>query len=164
MRHLLLFIILLPSLLFSQNKQVEKTDSTVYYIDLVKYNKALNNYKNSLNYSQKAIDYSNRTNNQKSIADSYSNLGIIYLELNKIDDAIDVFIKSIAVYSTLSFSSEQAFTHYSLGVCYLEKNKLTMAEKNFNAAGVIYEKIKIPSAIEMLTRSEERRVGKECSS
>ena len=106
--------------------------------------------RNCLNYSQKALDFANKSNNQKSIADSYSNLGVIYLELKKIDDAINVFVKSIAIYATLPFSSQQALTHYSIGVCYLEKNNLAMAEKNFNTAGVIYEKIKIPDAIEML--------------
>ena len=150
MRHVFLLLLLIPTLLLSQKKTSEKIDSTGYYIDLVKFNKGVSNYKNCLKYSQKAIDFANKSNNQKSIADSYSNLGIIYLELKKFDDAIDVFVKSVAVYSTLPYSSEQAFTHYSLGVCYMEKNKLAMAEKNFNAAKIIYEKIKIPSAIEML--------------
>lgn len=149
MRQILLFI-LLPIVLFSQKKNFDKIDSTTYYIDLVKFNKGVNDYRSCLDYSQKALDYATKTNNQKSIADSYSNLGIIYLELKKYNDAVDVLIKSIAVYSTLPFSSEQAFAHYSLGVCYIEKNNFAMAEKNFNAADVIYKKIKIPSAIEML--------------
>lgn len=149
MKQLLLFL-LVPTFLFSQKKSVEKIDSVDYYIDLVKYNKNFNNYRNCLDYSQKALDYANKTNDPKSIADSFSNLGIVYLELKKYDDAIDVLIKSVATYSTLPASSEQAFAFYSLGVCYLEKNDFTKAEKNFDAAGLIYEDIKIPSAIEML--------------
>lgn len=150
MRYIFVLFFLLPIISFSQIKNSEKIDSTNYYIDLVKFNQKKNNYRNCLIYSQKALDFANKTNNQKSIADSYSNLGVIYLELKKIDDAIDVFVKSIAIYATLPFSSQQALAHYSIGVCYLEKNNLAMAEKNFNTAGVIYEKIKIPSAIEML--------------
>ena len=150
MRYIFVLFFLLPIISFSQKKPNEKIDSTSYYIDLVKFNQKKNNYRNCLVYSQKALDFANKTNNQKSIADSYSNLGVIYLELKKIDDAIDVFVKSIAIYATLPFSSQQALAHYSIGVCYLEKNNLAMAEKNFNTAGVIYEKIKIPSAIEML--------------
>lgn len=150
MRYIFVLFFLLPIISFSQIKNSEKIDSTDYYIDLVKFNQKKNNYRNCLIYSQKALDFANKSNNQKSIADSYSNLGIIYLELKKIDDAIDVLVKSIAIYTTLPLSSQQALAHYSIGVCYLEKNNLAMAEKNFNTAGGIYEKIKIPSAIEML--------------
>ncbi|GAB3719347.1 ATP-binding protein [Flavobacterium koreense] len=150
MRYIFVLFFLLPIISFSQIKNSEKIDSTDYYIDLVKFNQKKNNYRNCLIYSQKALDFANKSNNQKSIADSYSNLGIVYLELKKIDDAIDVLVKSIAIYATLPLSSQQALAHYSIGVCYLEKNNLAMAEKNFNTAGGIYEKIKIPSAIEML--------------
>ena len=62
---------------FSQKKPFKRIDSTNYYIELVKFNKKTNNYKNCLQYSQKAIDYAIKTNNQKAIADSYSNLGTI---------------------------------------------------------------------------------------
>ncbi len=150
MKYFFLFLFLIPTLLFSQKKTTEKIDSTNYYIELVKFNKGIDNYINCLEYSRKALDYANKTNNQKSIADSYSNLGTIYLELKKNDDAIDVFVKSVAIYSTLPISSEQAFAHYSLGICYMEKNNFTRAETNFNTAGIIYAKLKIPSAIEML--------------
>jgi signal transduction histidine kinase/CheY-like chemotaxis protein len=150
MKYFFLLVFLLPSLFFSQKKTFEKIDSTSYYIELVKYNKGDNNYRNCLKYSQMAINYATKTNNQKALAESYSNLGNIYLELKKIDDAINVFVKSIAIYSTLTSSAEQAFTHYNLGICYMEKNNFTMAEKNFNAAEIIYEKLKISSAIDML--------------
>jgi signal transduction histidine kinase len=150
MRQFIFIFFLIPTLLFSQKNNIEKADSTDYYIDLANYNKTLNNYKNCLSYSQKAIDYSSKINNQKDIAKSYSNLGVVYLELKKIDDALDVFIKSIAIYSTLPPSSEQAFTHYNLGICYMEKDNFTMAEENFNTAEIIYENLKISSATDML--------------
>ena len=146
----LLFFILLTQFLFSQKKNFEKVDSVSYYLDLAKFNKKENNYKNCLIFSQKALYYAQKTNNQKATADSYSNLGITFLELKKYDDAIDVFIKSVAVYATLPFTSEQAFTHYSLGVCYMQKGNFNMAENNFSTAEIIYKKLKIPSAIEML--------------
>ena len=70
--------------------------------------------------------------------------------MKRYNDAINAFVKSIAIYTTLQPSSEQAFAHYSIGICYIENNNFSMAEKNFNTAGAIYEKLKIPSAIEML--------------
>lgn len=150
MKFYLLILFLIPTLIFSQKKNHEKVDSTNYYIELVKFNKGHNNYKNCLYYSEKAIDFAHKTNNQKSIASSYSNLGTVYLELKKYNDAINFFVKSIAIFTTLPPSSEEAFAHYSLGICYMESNNFTMAEKNFNTAGIIYEKLKITSAIEML--------------
>ena len=150
MRQLLLFLFIIPNVLFSQRTPIEKVDSVNHYIELVKFNKNINNYRNCLDYSQKALDYAKKTNNQKSIAHSYSNLGIVYLELKKYYDAIDVLVKSIAIYSTLPQSSEQAFAYYSLGVCYIQTNNIKMAEKNFNAATTIYKIIKVSNAEEML--------------
>jgi signal transduction histidine kinase/CheY-like chemotaxis protein len=150
MKYFFLFLFLFSNLLFSQKKTTDKIDSCNYYFELVKYNKGTNNYKNCLEYSQKAINYATKTNNQKSLAESYTNQGILYLELKKINDALDIFVKSIAIYSTLPYSAEQAFTHYNLGICYMEKNNFTMAEKNFNAAEIIYKQLKISSAIDML--------------
>jgi len=150
MRQLLLFLFVIPNILFSQRTPIEKVDSVNHYIELVKFNKNINNYRNCLDYSQKALDYAKKTNNQKSIAHSYSNLGIVYLELKKYSDAIDVLVKSIAIYSTLPQSSEQAFAYYTLGVCYIQTNNFKMAEKNFDAATTIYKTIKVSNAEEML--------------
>lgn len=150
MRQLLLLFFLLPTLFYSQKKDTNKIDSVTYYIDLVKFNKNINNYRNCLDYSQKALDYAHQTKNQKSIADSYSNLGSVYLDIKKYDDAIDVLVKSVAIYSTLPTSSQQALTHYNLGVCYIEKNDIQRAENNFNTADTIYKKLGISSANEML--------------
>lgn len=150
MRLLFLFLFIIPIIAFSRKKPVEKVDSVYYYISLAKYNKNNNNYRNCLNYSQKALDFARKTNNQKSIADSYSNLGIILLELKKYEDAIDVLIKSVAISATLPQSSEQAFAHYTLGVGYIEMNNIQMAERNFDTAASIYKNIKVSSAEEML--------------
>ncbi|WP_395042967.1 ATP-binding protein [Flavobacterium sp.] len=160
MKQFLMFLFFIPSLLFSQNNSSEKVDSVGYYISQVKYNKSINNYRNCLNFSQKALDYANKTKDPKDIADSYSNLGIVFLELKKYDDAIDVLIKSIAVYSTLPVSAQQAFTQYNLGVCYIETNNFSKAEQNFHAAATIYEKIKVYSAKDML-RLQEGIIFKE---
>ncbi|WP_298138166.1 ATP-binding protein [Flavobacterium sp.] len=150
MRQLLLIIFLLPMLLYSQKNSVTKIDSVNYYIDLVKFNKSNNNYRNCLDYSQKALDFAKKSKIQKAIADSYSNIGSVYLDLKKYDDAIDVFVKSVAIYSTLPSTSQQAITHYNLGVCYIKKNNFESAENNFDTANAIYKKLNISSADEMI--------------
>ena len=146
MKQLLILLLLFPIMSFSSRKSRIEIDSVNYYISLVKFNKSLNNYKNCLEYSQKALDFAKKSNSKKAIADSYSNLGITYLEIEKYDDALEVLVKSIAIYSALDYSSQQAFTYYSVGVCYLQKNNYVMAEKNFDTAKIIYEKLKITSA------------------
>ncbi len=150
MRRLLLFFVFFPVLLFSQRNNPKKTDSVAYYIDLVKFHKKNNAYKECLLYSQKAIEYATVSNNKEQLANSYSNLGTIYYDLKKTDDAIDKYQKSIAYYATLNPTANQAFTFYSLGLCYMQKNNFSMAETNFNKAKSIYEAIKIPNAIELL--------------
>lgn len=150
MKRIVLFLILFPVLLCGQRDASKKTDSVTYYIDLVKFHKKSNSYKECLFYSQKAIDYALASNSKEQLAISYSNLGSIYSELKKNDDAIDQYQKSIAYYSTIKPTANQAYTYYSLGLCYMGKNNFSMAEANFDKAKSIYLSIKIPSAIELL--------------
>ena len=150
MRKLLLLLLLIPLLNFSQKNISEKTDSVNYYLDLVKFHKRENNFKECLKYSQKALQFSIKIKNEKSTADCYSNLGSLYLELNKSEDAIDVLNKSIQIYSKLPESSELAFAHYNLGICYMENYNTNLATYNFNEAESIYKKLKISSASEMI--------------
>lgn len=150
MKRFLLLFIVFPLLAFAQREQSRKMDSVAYYIDLVHFHKKGNAYKECLLYSQKAIDFALVSNNKEQLADSYSNLGTIYYELRKIDDAIANYQKSIAYFATLNPTANQAYTFYSLGLCYMQKNNFSMAETNFNKAKSIYETIKIPNAIELL--------------
>lgn len=143
-------MILSPLLLFSQRDTAGKADSVAYYIDLVKFHKKSNAYKECLVYSQKAIDYALKSNDKQLLATSYSNLGTIYYELKKCDDAINQYQKSIAYYSTLKPTANQAYTYYSIGLCYMGTNNFSMAEANFDKAKSIYQAIRIPSAIELL--------------
>ena len=150
MKQFLILFILFPSLFYTQKNSSEKKDSVSYYLELVKFYKRENNYKDCLKYSQKALEFSIKMKNEKSIADSYSNLGVLYLELNKSEDAIDVLNKSILIYSKLPESSEQAFAHYNVGICYMENYNTNLATSNFNKAELIYKKLKISSASEMI--------------
>ena len=150
MKHFLFVFIVFPMFLFSQAKNLKKIDSVNYYIELVKFHKKNNTYKECLYFSQKAIDYAIVTNDKKKLAISYSNLGSIFYDLYKIDYAIDKYLKSVAYYSTLPPSANQAYTYYNLGLCYMGKNNFSMAETYFDKAKSIYQNIKIPSAIELL--------------
>lgn len=131
-------------------KNIRKTDSVAYYIELSNFNIKTNNYKYSLDFAQKAIDYAHNQRNTKAEAYASSVLGGIYFELKKFDDAIDSYYKSVALYNTLKPSSDQGFCYYQLGLCFMEKENYNLAEANFDKAKTIYTAIKIPDAIELL--------------
>ena len=146
----LLFFLLVPFVLFSQKNASKSFDSLGYYFQQIQYNKKANNYQNCLNYSKKAIDFSQKKNDEKALADSYYNLGLVYYDLHKFEDAIDAFVRSIAIYSTLPNSTEQAMCYYHLGMSYIEEQKIALAEKNLNQAETLFEKLNIHSAIELI--------------
>lgn len=146
----LLFFLWVPFVLFAQKKVSKSFDSLGYYFEQIQYNKKANNYQNCLYYSKKAIDFSHKKNDEKAMADSHYNLGLVYFDLHKHDDAIDAFVRSIAIYSTLPTSTEQAMCYYYLGMVYIKQNNTTLAEKNLNQAQLLFEKLKIHSAIEMI--------------
>lgn len=150
MKQLLLLFILFPTLFYSQKKVPENNDSVNYYLNIVKFNKRENNYKDCLKYSQKALEYSIKIKNKKLTADCYSNLGTIFLELKKLDEAIEEFKKSINIYSKLPLSSEQAYAYYNLGICYMENYNTNLASLNFDEAASIYKKLNISSATEKI--------------
>ncbi len=154
MKQLFLAFVLFPLCIFSQRNTVKKIDSVSYYNELVKFHKKNNAFKECFYYSQKAVNFATVSNDKLQLAISYSNLGSLYYELNKSDDAIDKYLKSIAYYSTLPLSANQAFTFYNLGLCYMKKNNFSMAKTNFDKARSIYQTIKIPSAIELLNLQE----------
>lgn len=146
----LLFFLCVPFVLLAQKKVSKSFDSLGYYFEQIQYNKKANNYQNCFYYSKKAIDFSQKRNDEKAMADSHYNLGLVYLDLHKHDDAIDAFVRSIAIYSTLPTSTEQAMCYYYLGMAYIEQNNTKLAEKNFYQAQLLFQKLKIHSAIEMI--------------
>ena len=149
MKKILVFF-LVPFVLIGQKKVSKSFDSLSYYFEQIDFNKKANNYRNCLYFSKKAIDFSQKKNDDKALADGYYNLGLVYYDLRKQDDAIDAFVRSIAIYSTLPESTEQAMCYYYLGMAYIKQNNTTLAEKNLNQAQVLFDRLMIHSAIEMI--------------
>jgi signal transduction histidine kinase/CheY-like chemotaxis protein len=149
MKKILIFL-LVPFVLFGQKKTSKSIDSLSYYFEQIEYNKKANNYRNCLFYSKKAIDFSQKQNDDKALADGYYNLGLVYYDLRKQEDAIDAFVRSVAIYSTLPVSTEQAMCYYYLGMTYIKQKNTTLAEKNLNQAQVLFDKLMIHSAIAMI--------------
>lgn len=134
----------------AQENSGKPIDSTAYYLELAQFNARINNYKNSLENTQKAIDYARRIKDVRAEASASLSIGVIYLELDKFNDAIEILTRSIALFNTLKPSSEQAFAYYNLGLVYMEKENYSMAESNFEKAKTIYSGLQIPDAIALL--------------
>ncbi|NMH29378.1 tetratricopeptide repeat-containing hybrid sensor histidine kinase/response regulator [Flavobacterium silvaticum] len=134
----------------AQNNANKPVDSTAYFIELAQFNSKINNYANSLFYTQKAIDFAHRNKDAKAEAEASLSLGILYIEVEKYNDATEMLTRSIALFNTLKPSSQQAYAYYNLGLCYMEKENYTEAENTFDKAKTIYQSLQIPDAIDLL--------------
>lgn len=128
----------------------EKIDSVSYYNFLSNSNVKANNYKNALFYSQKAIIYSKTNSNLKAQSIQIFNLGKLYYDLKKIDDAIEAFNSSISLSASLKQSPIQADTFYYLGMCYMKKENLSKAKICFDKAQSLYNTLQISNNTDLL--------------
>ena len=95
MKWLFVYVLFLHTLLYSQTN--ENTDSIAYYSDLSFPSVPNNNYNEALLLTQKAISKAEADNNIKEQASENYNLGKIYYDLKKYDDAIESLSKSTAL-------------------------------------------------------------------
>lgn len=141
------FIVFFYSSLYSQPN--EETDSTAYYSSLSNSNIQTDNYKEALLYTQKAIDYAEKNKNIKDQAQQTFNLGKIYFDLKKYDDAIEKLLKSAALFSNFEPSLERSATYYYIGLCYMQKQNYDRASIYFERAKSISNKLRIPDVAEL---------------
>lgn len=140
MKYLFIFIFF-TSLLHSQ--KIEKTDSISYYDNLSNYNIKTNKYKDALFFIQKAINYCEANHKTEDQANQTFNLGKIYYDLAKYNDAIESFSESITLFETQAPSSRYAQTYYFLGVCHIKKENYTSAGICLNKAQSIFKELNI---------------------
>lgn len=125
-------------------------DSTSYYLEIAEYNGTISNYKRALEYTQKAIEYSKISNNKEAEAKSALTLSVLYLELQKFDDAEQTLLYAISIYKKLPLSADLAFSYYNLALCNIRKQDFARAEKNFQIAEKIYDSLEISVANPLL--------------
>ena len=151
MRFFTLLFFLLSTLLFSQrNNSNEKIDSVAYYNFLSNSNVKANKYKNALYYTQKAIIYSKSNSDLEAQSIQTFNLGKLYYDVKKYDDAIEAFNSSISITTSLQQSSIQASTFYYLGMCYMKKKNFSKAKICFDKAQSLYDALKITTSNDLL--------------
>nr|WP_315165047.1 ATP-binding protein [uncultured Flavobacterium sp.] len=147
MKYFFAFIVFFYSSLYSQPN--EETDSTAYYSSLSNSNIQTNNYKEALLHTQKAIDYAEKNKNIKDQAQQTFNLGKIYFDLKKYDDAIETLLKSAALFSNFEPSLERSATYYHIGLCYMQKQNYDRASIYFERAKSINDKLRVPDTAEL---------------
>ncbi|MDP3679796.1 MAG: ATP-binding protein [Flavobacterium sp.] len=147
MKYFFAFIVFFYSSLYSQPN--EERDSTAYYSSLSNSNIQTNNYKEALLHTQKAIDYAEKNKNIKDQAQQTCNLGKIYFDLKKYDDAIETLLKSAALFSNFEPSLERSATYYHIGLCYMQKQNYDRASIYFERAKSINDKLRVPDTAEL---------------
>ena len=151
MRTFLLFVILINTVLYPQrNNSIGKIDSVVYYSNLRNSNIKANKYKDALYYTQKAINFSKENYKIEDQAIQTYNLGKIYYDVKKYDDAIKDLNKSINLFKPLGPSSTFASAYYFLGISYLKKNNVSNAQICFYNAQSMYNKLEITDTSDLL--------------
>ncbi len=151
MRFYILFFFLFSTLLFSQGVRFnEKIDSVSYYNSLSNSNVKANNYKNALSYTQKAIIYSKTNSDLEAQSLQTFNLGKLYYDLKKFDDAIEAFNSSISLSTSLEQSPLQAATFYYLGMCYMKIEIFSKAKICFDKAQSLYNTLQITTSNDRL--------------
>lgn len=152
MRLYTIFFLLLSTLLFSQRtKFKEKIDSVAYDNSLSTSNAKADKYKNALFYTQKAIIYSKTNNALEYQLIQTFNLGKLYYDVKKNDDAIEAFQSSILLSASLKQSHVQATTFYYLGMCFIKKRDFEKAKITFNKAQALFDILEISSSNDLLS-------------
>lgn len=148
-----LLIVLFTVSIFSQNESqfARKIDSVYFYTETATFYKNSKLYDKALENINKAIIYSQKSKNNTNLANSYFNLGLIYIDLKKYDEAIEIFLRSISILNTLEPNSKLALSYYNLGVCYIQKGNFSKAESYFDKANSVYESIDLIDAKNMIT-------------
>ena len=147
MKYIFVYVLFFNILLYSQPN--EKADSIAYYSSLSNSEIQNNNYKDALLHTQQAIIYAIKNKNSKDQALQTFNLGKIYFDLRKYDDAIETFLKTAAIFSNFERSKDHALTYYHIGLCYMEKENFDRAAIYFERAKTINKSLKIPDNAEL---------------
>lgn len=141
------FIVFFYLSMYSQPN--EESDSTAYYNSLSNSSIQTNTYKEALLYTQKAIRYAEKNNNIKDQAQQTYNLGKIYFDLKKYNDAIETLLESVVLFSNFEPTAAISASYYHIGLCYMLKENYDGATVYFERAKTINDKLGIPDVAEL---------------
>ncbi len=152
MKSILYIFLLISTFSFSQQKiTVIKNDSIVYYDVLRDSFVKANKYNDALICTQKAIRFSIANNKTQALISANFNLGKLYYNVKKYDDAIKYFNNSLTTSKPFSPNALQAKTYYYLGMCYMHKRSYNIAQINFDKAKSLQNTLKIVDTEDLLS-------------
>lgn len=153
-RILALFLFCVSFISYSQSlykEAAEINDSVDYYLEVALFNKEdKNSFNKAIIYTEKAIEYAKKNDLEPKLADCYLVLGGIYYDLQKPENAIEHFIRSINIYTKENPNPNLALAYYNLGKCYLERDKQALSEIYFKKSASIYQEFQLFDAVELI--------------
>lgn len=135
------FLVLLFTILISSASIGQKIDSLTAVLDTAKNDrkvKTLNElFRANLNsdpvkalgYTREALNLSTQINDQKGMAASYNNLGIVYRNQGALEKALEYYITSMKIYETLQNKEGVATTKNNISNLYSVKKDYVQAMK-----------------------------------
>lgn len=149
-----LVILFLTSLSYSQSIYKENTkinDSVDYFLEVAVFNKDdKKSFNKAIIYTENAIAFAKKNNLESKLADCYLVLGSIFLDINKVDNAIENFIIAVNYYTKKEKKANLALAYYNLANCYIEKKNYTISEVYLNQAAAIYKELNFLDAIALI--------------
>ncbi len=97
----------------------------------------LENYKKALFYHEKALKYNKTMNNNRSIAITLLNIGVVYLNMYEDDKAITYFNKSLPIAREYNYPLIVLNNILNISEIYREKKDFKNAKKGYNEVLVI---------------------------
>lgn len=93
-----------------------------------------------------------------------SNLGLLYHQQRRVDDAAKMFTTSIDIYSNIGRIDDSAPVYASLGKLYFDNGDLALAENALNEALAIYRRrLDAREAISSINQLLDAIAGRHCS-
>lgn len=118
----------------------EGTDKVILLNDL--YKQYVNNDPvKAMDYTRQALDLATSINDPSGIASSYNNIGVLFKNRGKLDDALDNYLKAVRVEEENKFIDALPYTYNNIGTIYSLKLEFEKALEYFNKALEQFESI-----------------------
>lgn len=103
--------------------------------------RVLGSFSKAYDFFTQAIQKYTQANDSVGLANITNDLGLLFMDQNKLDTAIQYFTTVITVYKNYAVKEVNAFALNNLGLCYLKKKDFTPALNYFNASSIAMDRI-----------------------
>ncbi len=100
-------------------------------------------YDDALKEMNQVIEIMSSLNDTIGMAAKYANMGTVYYYQHKYQEAVQLYMKSLAMYEDKNLEFQQAEVLNNLGLIYFDINNLDLALEYYNRAHHLYRKLEI---------------------